>query len=537
MLKKLYFQLGRVKPRWYFLAILTAPLILIIFSLYIKKSSGPHWLGGNSDPSYAYLLNGLNAIQLKDIGHFDHPGTPVQVLSGAIARSLSFIRHLSDKDFVSHVLADPEYYLNAINYVFLIAICVLLVVVGWCIYKKTKSVMLSLLTQSGVFFSSVTFGYLNAIAPEPLLIFSDLLITLIVVKLVFDKKPNWNKYGLEFALVAGFGIATKITFLPLLILPLVVLPKIKDKILFMIGLILAFIFFTLPIRHHYREFFDWVYRLFFNSGIYGTGPATVVDLSAYLGNIKMLLITIYPFFGLLLLDSLILLAVILVKRKNSEKTFPIQTKILLGLTLSIIVGILEVAKHPGQHYFIPFIGTAGLLVFLFIQNLPAIKKINSGFYSVFVVMLIISIIGSLVSTLHQTRFASLSLISQKNKIASVNQLRDGRYKDFIKVDYYRSSSVASALEFGNMFSSNINAPELKKLYPTAYNFNIWRQKYYFWGDEITFDDLLAKSKGAIIFQGPPFEGGYYKDNPEYRPKVPLIDKINGDIETIYQYSN
>jgi hypothetical protein len=76
-------QPSKAIPLQHYLAILVVPILLFCFPLILRSYHGPYYLGYNSDPAYAYLLNSLNILNGVPPGHTDHPGTTVQLL-GAV---------------------------------------------------------------------------------------------------------------------------------------------------------------------------------------------------------------------------------------------------------------------------------------------------------------------------------------------------------------------------------------------------------------------------------------------------------------------
>ena len=87
--------------------LLVLPVCLFLTGLALNGIRGPYWLGANSDPEYAYLLNALSLAELHPVGHYDHPGTPVQTI-GALSLRV-FHSFLSPAEELPRaVLSDPE---------------------------------------------------------------------------------------------------------------------------------------------------------------------------------------------------------------------------------------------------------------------------------------------------------------------------------------------------------------------------------------------------------------------------------------------
>ena len=76
------FILFTEKIKW--LLLLIIPCVLLIEFTSEKQ---PYFWDNRYDPSYAYLLNGLNlSLTHGNVGHIDHPGTTVQVMAAFIIK-------------------------------------------------------------------------------------------------------------------------------------------------------------------------------------------------------------------------------------------------------------------------------------------------------------------------------------------------------------------------------------------------------------------------------------------------------------------
>ncbi|MFZ1459862.1 MAG: hypothetical protein WAU38_03605, partial [Ignavibacteria bacterium] len=117
--------------------LIVLPVILFITAHILKVVQGPYYLNFY-DPSYVYLINSLNLAQLSGygVGHFDHPGTTVQVL-GAVAVKLFYFLTNNNQDIVNDVLSRPESYLFFMNKFFVFLNCTALFFVGYFTLKVT----------------------------------------------------------------------------------------------------------------------------------------------------------------------------------------------------------------------------------------------------------------------------------------------------------------------------------------------------------------------------------------------------------------
>jgi hypothetical protein len=205
------------------LSLLPSLFLLTAFWIYICK--GPFWFSYNADPSYYYLMNSLNIAMIKPPFDISHPGTTVQIL-GAVVLKLQHMA-LSANDLETIVLGNPEYYLSAINIVITILNALLLFTVGSIVCYLTKNIWTAMLIQCTPFYSMTILTHgMNKVGPEPLLLFASLMLVAIVFIATMNQKNNY--FPLSLAIICGFGIATKLTFIPMAIIPFIILPKINS---------------------------------------------------------------------------------------------------------------------------------------------------------------------------------------------------------------------------------------------------------------------------------------------------------------------
>jgi len=358
-IKKLYYPL-----------LLVLPVMMALTAVLLKDARGPYWLGSNSDPEYVYLLNAANLAGLKGVGHIDHPGTPVQVLGAVIIRVVHFFNFSSQIDWHTDVLQRPEYYLKAINIILIMLNVLVLLFLGMLTYFLTNNLWLSLWLQLSPFFSITLLQFgLTRVTPEPLLFFSSSLMTAVLVFVLIQPDnlttPRKNVIMIFiFGIITGFGIACKVTFIPLAVIPLILFPKVKNKILFLFAALISFVIFTLPIIRMYPRFFHWIFNLLTHSGHYGGGAAKLVSTQKYFKNFQHLLVG-NPFFSILLVLALAMVVItLLIPRLRKTYCAAIHFKLLAAVAAAQVTGLLMVSKHSSHHYLLPVLNLSGMVFFL-----------------------------------------------------------------------------------------------------------------------------------------------------------------------------
>jgi hypothetical protein len=498
--------------RLYYIALLTLPVIMALTSVFLNDARGPYWLGSNSDPEYVYLLNAANLAGLKGVGHIDHPGTPVQVMGAATIKIVHFFNFSSEIDWRTDVLQRPEYYLKAINIVTIVLNVLMLLSLGMFAYFLTNNFWLSLWLQLSPFFSITLLQFgLTRVTPEPLLFFSSSLMIVVLVFVWQAHSDNLTTPGENvimifiFGLITGFGIACKVTFIPLMLIPLILFPKLKNKILYLFAAVISFVIFTLPIIRMYPRFFDWIFNLLTHSGRYGSGPAKLISTQKYIKNIKHLLVG-NPFFSIILVLALVIVVMTLLIPKLRKVHFStIHFKLLAAVAATQLIGLLMVSKHSAHHYLLPVLNLSGIaffLIFLYFKHLLGQYNVNPRILSASMVIFLVFLfvlanpVGQLNKTI--TRLAKV-----KERSLAIHQEVKNNYQDYAKIYYYGSSSSEYALKFGNDLSRSYHSEPLQKLYKNVYFYDIWTKRFagFDYNRTIPFETIRSKHGDKILFQG------------------------------------
>jgi len=554
--------------------------MMVQTTLSLNKAKGPSWVGMNYDPDYTYLLNALNLARMKKVGHIDHPGTTVQITGAIVLRALHLLRFSPKEDLQTDVIKNPELYLSVINKVFLGLNALMLMILGIGIYCLTTNLPISIIAQLSPFLPSTYAAFLfglSGVKPESFLFLASLLFVFIIIIYAYKDTEKLGSFisntryirrfspdsllMISFAVVSGFGLATKFSFIPLLVIPLIALPTYKSKLKFIAGTSISFIFFTLPIIKEYRKVFGWLVSIGTHAGAQGGGAEKVVDLNIFISNFKALF-SIERIFIFILFFSICVLTVGYVLpwfRKASSKN--IHFKLLLAVSLAQILGLVMVCKVSMGwqfYYLLPVSGLSGgalILIILCMRQLfygykfgladalttQRFKHIILNLDSRLLLLLII------IPFLFYTRMNEIRVVynwklQERNRYLSVYVKAENEYKDYAKVYYLSSSSPAFALRLGSdpIYAVNYddivkesNSEIFKKLYPDIYFYNIFKGTFSNWENEIPFEKLLSRYSNKIIFQGPRFEelfSRFTADSQErlVKPHLLLRDIFKGE---------
>ena len=100
--------------------------------------------------------------------------------------------------------------------------------------------------------------------------------------------------------------------------------------------------------------------------------------------------------------------------------------------------------------------------------------------------------------------------------------------------HYRSSSLVSALAFGDGYSGGRFGRELHRLYPRALFYSLWHKRYYNFGTDFPPQTVYKWIAAEPVFmQGSPFEGG----NAAYAPANVRLERVSPPgVEVLYRLS-
>ncbi|NEN97193.1 MAG: hypothetical protein F6K50_17150 [Moorea sp. SIO3I7] len=269
----------KVSKKKQFVYLFIIPVIFAVISLIIRQEFGPYWLGINSDPEYAYLLNFLNIIQFQTPGHTDHPGTTLQVFGAIVIQITYFIQYLTNSvvsNITESVLQNPEFYLITVNTILLLIITSCLLLVGLVAFAFSQNIALSLLLQLGPFLWT-PLQESTRVRPETLLLSLTQVLVILLLFYLYSERARLPKFALAIGIVLGLGISTKVTFIPM-ILVIMLLPGWFQKGLAIFTTIVTFFITTSPIFSQYPRLFNWLTSIATHTGHYGSGNPGLVDI-------------------------------------------------------------------------------------------------------------------------------------------------------------------------------------------------------------------------------------------------------------------
>jgi len=471
---------------------LIIPGMVLFFSVLLKVAAGPYWLAPNFDPSYLYLINGLHIFKGIAVNDATHPGTPLQVLCGMVCWLFNIGRSMEDT--VTRVLITPEFYLHMVFIILTSLSFFTSFGLGVYVFRKTNDIWAALLAQ----LPSLSFLVMKSwesfepvlpvaanVSPECMLVGVLNLFTICLLMNFFAKTPKENLAStMYWGLISGLGVAVKFTFLPILLVPCIVLSW-KNKIIFLGVCVATFFVSVIPALSQYPIALKWVSGFVMHGGHFQS-EAGGINMSNSILNWKNIIMMHWMCMALLLSSLTLVFGRMLSHQWDKATLF------ILATILGILFQFSIVTQNPGAHYLLPGLGLLSpLLVLFYLQSVEhhiLIRKMAVGLI--------------LVGILWQVGWATgylLKLDRLTRDIRSFDQEIATKYQNCTIIDYYRSSDQQAALFFGDGWNLSLAmADDLFRVYPNKYFFHLWRNRLMSFKDRVWAEDLLTQNPCVLL---------------------------------------
>jgi hypothetical protein len=519
-------------------------LFLLIPVVYLVVVTMSHYSRGlfymrSVDPEYFYMYNGivLGAGNLS-IQYFAHPGTPLHFL---IAFSSRIIDLFQPGNYMENFVNDPEKYIHTANLSLNILIAVVIFICGKLTLKYTGSIKAALFMQVSPFAGFGLLTMSGRLIPESMIMIPLLFMGLMVLKNTFEDEMSRNTRRdiVLYGLITGFGMACKLTFIPVIVLPLILLKtSVREKLIFVLYTILFFVIFAYPLFFNLSESWEWISGIFMHSGKYGTGESNFIDLSSVGKNLDALFKYSSGFFIMMICTLAISL---LLLSRPARKFFSPDMRILravLSLNITILVCIAAVLKHFEIYYFVPFtifkilLFLLTVLLIIRLKPVSGIKALQWPLWLVSFVILIFILVPQVKqfrSVYQASEIKSKAITEESNRILA---FIDKEKPIIVSGSYYGSPFVEFAQYNGYVMSGHLKGfytDYLRKKFPNYYNCLDWSTKYDHWNEFVEIKDILAKVKSSFyIYIGEGKEG----DLPEIEAGISKVLDLNNVVTRI-----
>jgi hypothetical protein len=454
----------RYLKNWYIYLI---PIIYFIWYLFRIHHHGPFYLN-RIDPDYVYLLNGLNCaiLDFDRIGHVQHPGTPLQLVTGLFIR----ITHLfaGQGNIIDDVIKYPEKYLSWNSFYLAIITVGILIWLGKIASNVTHNYLGVIILQCSLFFTLYPLDLTTSYNPDRVLPLYVLILTGLCIQILYNPQFSEKRFAILTGILLGIAVITKIHFLPLVLIPLFLIRYFSSYIYFGISILLSALISFLPVIKKLRSSLDFFTHMIKHDGLYGKGSERFLNPQKFYENIISIL------HNNLTTDILIVLTLLtiifLLFRKSFRKERIQEFNVLLSILLSTLIGLILVAKHYKPSYFVPYISLNALTFFMLWKvSKIGLFKFGKALSLVFLIIL-----------LYLPLKVVFQINTRKPNPASVNSYNARVIQSMISQDDFllieptwRSGPlIENALIYGNSFiaQNNLYYNNYERIYPNVLSY-------------------------------------------------------------------
>lgn len=507
------------------LLFLLIPVVFIITVSKLTNAKGPQWLPFTFENPYNYLLNSLLLIKGQAPYSIDHPGTTAQVFGATILRMSSLA---SNDDLIKTVLQHPEYYIQILHWALLIFTVLVLWVAPWLTAQALGNRFVGILIQAPSLFFSTLLWYGVLFGPDLMTVPFSLAAVCCCVLLVIPSRSGDLSllFGISAdsaasgstrlgripliatvtGLICALGIATKLTFFPLILISLLCCRSRKNLVTFTTTFIFGLAFSLLPIYSRLGQLATWIVNLGIRSGRYDTGDIGLPQSGVYLSALADLVQTEPLVIIIPIVATIVLLVFLLASRKQ-----PTENKIAWRTALVLLViqaiSFLVIAKEMDSHYLIPLALTTGLnLVFLF-QACRSVDRSRLKKTIGWIALVGLLVLGAK-AFIEGTRDLYASLMEQKHDLVRLYRHAEEVTQNDVRVDYFFSDSPIYPLSYGNEWSGEAFGPLLSTLYPNKLFLDVFNSRFQTFSELIPPEVILKK-----------YDHLYFLGNSKWFPKI------------------
>lgn len=509
------------------LALWILPVLFAGVLFAMRQAGLPFWQHFNLDPDYYYLLNGLRMVEGLAPTDVSHPGTPIQLLIALVMRVLHPLTPASG--IVAEVLADPEGMLLAVTATIYPLVAVALWGMGRSIFLATGLLWPALLAQTAPFLSRVIPKFALHPKPEAFMVIGVALLAAVCMAMVRRGRAD-DRLAALAGVVMAFGIACKIHFAALGVVPLLLMDRRRFAIYAGVT-IAAFFVFIAPMLPSWDIWMGWLKRIFLYSGAYGAGEATVIDPARYPRAILKQFGSKLFFTAGFALSLVMLAAYFRLRRRGLLPADPLA-RLLAGIVVAQGLVVLSVAKQPAAHYMIPALVLTGpqlAILYVMSRRLIPAKAHWRAWATVAAVILVAQ---------------TPQMVKQTRELAGWTEISLGfdmtRFDGCAKVFFDAASAKSYAAQRGDMNALGRYSEQLAPLHPAdeytwfTNDHTWWKRGLMQWNQPLTLPEVLARHNGCAVFRGTQ----HWTLNSELartNPGFPLDDRCALGEETVFTH--
>ena len=421
------------------IALLILPAIMLIAGIVMISYMSPIYSGLQKldyDPAYQYLFNGAGLMKGYNPSHVDHPGTPVQILTGLISIvswSVARLCGLTSLAFSTSIATNPEEYLRIIMTAFLVMNCIAIYWLGAVIARSTRFIVAGMACQAAyLLFGPLLFPRIFHAAPEAILCLSATALMAVLAPVLFADEDCSDRRAVAVGFVIGLGVTSKVIFFPLVLLTL--LPGRRRPILIALSAcVVSMLVLLSPVLSKLKRIFEWLFAIATHEGHHGSGTAGFLDWTVIPETTRLIAST----------EPILAIAAISV---TATMLFSSSGRRRKALVLAAALGalIILVMKHYSPHYLMTAVAIAPAII---VWSISCLANRQSSYLLAATIALVVGC----TSIANQTSaFAKERALRRENESA-VNAVI-AKYQNPVVIGAYRSGYKPWAVLFALAWS-------------------------------------------------------------------------------------
>lgn len=368
--------------------------------------------------------------------------------------------------------------------------------------KFQNGLWIAFILQIGLFTNASLIEISARLIPESTMIIPVILLSVLLIKYIKKdaEENNYKRITWQFSAIVAFGIACKLSFTPMLLIPLILFRKNLKAILQLVWkTILLTCLFAYPIITNPSESFEWISNIFLHSGKHGTGASDFINTNEFSTNIGII-IKRDAWFWVLLLGQFALSFTSKNKRLKEAS---------LAITISLMAILFFTLKHFAIHYIMPFYAFKTLFVVFIIfalqenKKLKAITKLNQKIRIAAAILIIVLISPQLIEAKNHYDY-STKRKEKENTIQKkvLSQVLNNELPLIVDAPYWGTPFPEYAKAYGFMNTHRRKTTfkdELRELHPNFYCYVPWSENFNHWDKFVGFDYILKDSKACYLY--------------------------------------
>jgi hypothetical protein len=484
------------------LLLLIFPFFTLIAGAYFRNILGDLSLR-SVDPDYVYFSNGLGVSQgFFDTGNIFHPGSPLQYFTGLIFRLVYLIRS-PGVPYLDDVFINPDLYMSVVSISFIGVLTSALIVSGFAIYRITGSIIYSMLIQTTVFLPIIWYDLIGRVVPETM---QSLPVLVLAVLVIFyykkEKLPNSLSDIWLLALACAFGLSAKVTFIPLLLIPVIIIENWKGRIKFLMLTFVFFLIMSVSVLLKLEVFWNWTTNIFLHGGEYGAGQANIINLADFKKNLISIVKLEKWFFQMILISFLVLVFHLVIIRKKGDRH---TIRFTLSVLTAIVVQLLIVSKHFAHRNIIPALLLLPLVIYFTSELLR--KQSKNKIYNFTIHFIVVLFLAFTVRNqflwLPVKSNAMYNDVHNRKETQTFISTLDKNSIRIITSQSYGCPFPEYSLMYSTAWAENslkpVYAEVLGRLYPYTYQHTTWDDRFQYWAEKFDVGKILSSDKLVYLY--------------------------------------